>query len=99
MLLSCHVAGCVLIRKESLVGFAERNSAYRILIYYVAAFTGLLLLSNLFPEIQQFMASTAIGNNDGQLQLALQNGSLPQVTVSEPEPTLFNHRALALLIS
>jgi hypothetical protein len=85
------------------VASAERNWAYRIFIYYLVAFSGLLLLGKLFPEIQQFMASTAIGINDNQLQLALQNGSIVQAPVADAvpveEPTLFNHRALALLIS
>ena len=81
------------------MALAERNWAYRIFVYYLVAFSGLLLLANLFPQIQQFMASTAIGNNDSQLQLALQNGAMAETPVAEQEPTLLNHRALALLIS
>jgi hypothetical protein len=78
---------------------AERNCAYRIFIYYLVAFSSLLLLGKLFPEVQQFMASTAISTGEAQFPLVLQDASIAQIPATEPEPTQFNDRALALLIS
>lgn len=81
------------------MALAERNLATRILAYYFVTFVLLALLARLFPEIQQFLASTAIASSDNgvQLQDALRNGTLP--ATSAFQPALFNDRALALLIS
>src|SRR5688572_2087512 len=99
MLVSWACPCLFIIRKEFGMASAERNWAYRIFIYYLVAFSSLLLLGKLFPEIQQFMASTAIGTGEAQFPLVLQDAASVQIPVTEPEPTLFNDRALALLIS
>ena len=78
----------------------ERNLAVRIVLHYLVTFAVMALFSKLFPEIQQFLASTAIAYSDGgnELRDAFQSGVLPVEPILQPTG-LFNDRALALLIS
>lgn len=80
----------------------EKNLAYRVFLYYLLTFTGLMLLGSWFPQAGQFLTSPSVSvlGGDTVLQQALHNG-VAQSAGAEEEPgfILFNARAVALLIA